>query len=300
MGKFQTMARQLTALLLALFMAGAATAGEPLVLGSYAYPALDRERALTPLAALVETTFGQPVDIRLYKDPDAIAAAVAAGEVDVAVLNLGAWLRAASTPDVQPLAVLLPAPEVADRYRAVLLAHPQTGFTHVEQVVSGSSGLRLAAVLPGSTSGGLVQLAALTDAGGAPPRWRSVAYAGSHEAALAMLVRGEADLATIAESPWRAWLAANPAPADRPRQIWRSEPLPPGPVVCRQSARIACPKLAVALTGDNPAARSAAQALATGWPELAGADRFLAYDAARYAGLIAAGMPDFETGDQRR
>lgn len=280
--------RRLTAFFLTLFLAGAAAAHEPLVLGSYAYPTLDRERALTPLALFIETTFDQPAEIKLYSDPDAIAAALSTGEVDVAVLNLGAWLRAVSVPDVQPLAVLALAPEVAESYRAVLLARPQTGVSTLEQVASASSGLRLAAVLPGSTSGGLVQRAALTDAGGAALDWGSIVYAGSHEAALAMLVRGEADLAAIAEAPWRTWQLANPDPAQHPKQIWRSAPLPAGPVVCRQSARIACSTLAAAIVSDNALARSAAQSLATGWPELAGADRFFAYDAAPYAGLIEA------------
>lgn len=285
--------RRVTAMLLALVMAAPLLANEPLVLGSYAYPTLDRTLALTPLARLVEATTGQPVEIRLYRDPDEIAAAVAAGQVDVAVLNLGAWLRVARAGEVMPLATLVPAQEVQDRYRAVLLARPQLGLADLAQLAEAAPQLRLAAVLPGSTSGGLVQLAALADARNTPLGWGSVTYAGSHEAALQVLVNGDADLAAIAESPWRAWLTANPDPANLPREVWRSAPLPSGPLVCRQSARVACTMLATALTSDSSASRAAAEGLATGWPELAGADRFFAYDPARYAGLIGADMPGF-------
>lgn len=281
---------RLVAALLAAISAPVVAADAPLVLGSYAYPTLDRAVALAPLADLVGAATGQPVEIRLYADPDAIAAALAAGDVDVAVLNLGAWLGAAPTPGLVPLATLQPSAEVQDRYRAVLLARPGLGITRLAEVSAAAPGLRLAAVLRGSTSGGLVQITALREAGGAVPAPLAVSYAGSHEAALAMLLDGSADLAALAETPWRKWLAANPDAAQRAVEIWRSEPLPAGPVVCRPSPRVDCARLTAALAEDSAALHAAAQGIAQGWPELAGAERFVAYDAARYAALIAAGL----------
>ncbi len=288
MKSLRTLSRLLATILAAL--GGPAAASEaPLVLGSYSYPTLDRTGALMPLAGVVETIAGQPVEIRLYKDPDAIADALAAGEVDVAVLNLGAWLRAAHAPGLVPLATLVPSPEVQDRYRAVLLARQGSGLSQIGDIAGAGPGLRLAAVLRGSTSGGLVQIAALTTAGGGLPARLTVTYAGSHEAALAMLVDGHADLAALAETPWRTWLAAGNDATPKPVEVWRSEPLPSGPVVCRVLSRINCERLAAVLVGENPASEAAAQGIARGWPELAGAERFVAYDGARYAALIAAG-----------
>jgi phosphate/phosphite/phosphonate ABC transporter binding protein len=288
---------RLRKLLLLLSGLLAATAGPaaaddaPLVLGSYAYPTLDRTRALAPLAGVIESAAGQPVEIRLYADPDALARAIAAGEVDVAVLNLGAWLRAAHTPGILPLAVLVPAPDVRERYRAVLLAAPAAGAADLAAAARIASGKRLAAVLPGSTSGGLVQLAALAEAASGKAPALTVSYAGSHEAAVMALVKGEADFAAVAETPWVSWQAANPDRPDKPRAIWRSEPLPPGPVVCRPSSRLDCAGLEAALLGTDEATLDAARGVAAGWPELAGSDRFFAYDAASYAALIAAAAP---------
>lgn len=299
MTELRSILRNAMAMLLAMFMASAGSANEPLILGSYAYPTIDRDRALAPLAHIVETTTGQSAEIRLYRDPDELAEAITAGQVDVAVLNLGAWLRVARVSEVTPLAMLVPTPKVQDRYRAVLLARPALGLANLAQVADSASRLRLAAVLPGSTSGGLVQLAALNEAGGAAPRWHSVVYAGSHEAALTALANGDADLAAVAESPWRAWLGANPDPSRHPQEVWRSAPLPSGPLVCRQSARLDCTMLGTTLTSGSAASRNAAQELATGWPELAGAEQFFAYDPARYAGLINAGMPEFEADELR-
>lgn len=286
--------RRVAAFMLAFLAAPAAHASDALVLGSYAYPTLDRQQAMAPLAKLVETASGRSVTIRLYKNPDEIAAAVAAGEVDMAVLNLGAWLRVAREPEVVPLAMLVPAPEVQEQYRAVLLARSRPEVTNLAQVREAASDMRLVAVLPGSTSGGLVQLAALSDGEAAPVRWRAVSYAGSHEAALAALLGGAAEMAAIAEAPWRAWLTANPQTADRPHVVWRSAPLPTGPVVCRPSARIDCVRLARVLVSEAAPAMAAARQLAQGWPELAGAERFVSYDPARYDALIAAGSQPAE------
>jgi ABC-type phosphate/phosphonate transport system substrate-binding protein len=280
------------ALLAAIAIPATAAADEaPLVLGSYAYPGIDRTLALTPLAEVVKEAAGQPVEVRLYKDPDAIAAAVAAGEVDVAVLNLGAWLGAARTPGLVPLATLQPSAAVQDRYRAVLLARTGLDIAGIADVANAPPGLRLAAVLRGSTSGGLVQLAALAEAKAGAPASLAITYAGSHEAALAMLTEGKSDLAALAETPWRKWREANREAAAPPVEIWRSEPLPSGPVVCRPSPRLDCTRLAAALAKESAQSRAAAQGIAQGWPELAGAERFAPYDSARYAPLIAAAAP---------
>lgn len=81
----------LTAMAALAFLGSPATAaGQPLVLGSYAYPGIDRSRALLPLARLVEQVTRQTVEIRLYEDPDQLSEEIEAAQVDVAVLNLGA------------------------------------------------------------------------------------------------------------------------------------------------------------------------------------------------------------------
>jgi len=182
-------------------------------------------------------------------------------------------------------------PDVQERYRAVLLASPTAGVDNLVGAARIAPGKRLAAVLPGSTSGGLVQLAALAEAAGGKAPALTVSYAGSHEAAVMALVRDEADFAAVVETPWVSWQAANSDRADKPQAIWRSEPLPPGPVVCRPTPRLDCAGLEAALLDTDEAARDAARGVAAGWPELVGSDQFSAYDAARYAALIAAAAP---------
>lgn len=277
-----------SALLAFVLACSAAAASPPLVLGSYAYPGLDRTDALRPLAALVSRTAGRPVAVKLYADPEQVAHAVRKGKIDVAVLNLGAWLMVAGDPHVRPLAVLAPSAAVLDRYRAVLLARPGSDVASLEDIIASTPRLSIAAVLPGSTSGGLVQNAAI-GGGNRTVQWRSVIYTGSHEAALVAVATGSADVAAVAEAPWRAWLDRQTTAIAQPREVWRSSPLPAGPVVCRSSGRLDCAALGAALIRNTPEARRAAHKLARGWPESAGARRFHPYDPARYSGLIAAG-----------
>lgn len=282
--------RLLVATLLALALSCyAAASNSPLVLGSYAYPGIDRAAAMQPLAKVVAKATGQRVEIRLYESPDHLVAAVRSGDVDVAIANLGAWLSLARDPAVQPLAIVMVPPNVQSRYRAVLLARHDLPAASLAEVMAEPGAWRLAAVMPGSASGGLVQSIALAQAGGAEPQWLSIGYFGSHEGALAALANGVADLAAVAEAPWLDWQAAH-AGQDEPAEarglpfvLWQSPTLPSGTLTCRSSPRIDCTALSHALTRATPETRKAALSLGHGWPEWAGARRFAPYDHAIYA-----------------
>lgn len=98
------------------------------------------------------------------------------------------------------------------------------------------------------------------------------------------MVAGRAEVAALAEDPWRALQAKRPADAARLRQIWRSAPLPPGPILCVERADLDCAKVAAILLGDR--AGEPATALAAGWSETAGATRFKPVDRRRYAAFL--------------
>src|SRR5690606_8791972 len=105
-------------------------------------------------------------------------------------------------------------------------------------------------------------------------------HAGTHEAAVFDLLEGRADLAALAEEPWRKLQVDDPGRATTLRLLWRSEPLPPGPVVCRQSAMTDCAAIGAALLGT--AGEKLAGPLSEGWTETVGARRFLMFDRGRY------------------
>ena len=270
------------------FSCSAAATNSPLVLGSYAYPGLDRVASIEPLAKIITKTTGQPVEIKLFNDPDSLASEIRSGDVDVAVANLGAWLSVARDPAVQPLAIVVPPDRVRSRYRAVLLARHDLPAANLAEVGAGANAWRFAAVVPGSASGGLVQISAVANASKAEPQWHSISFFGSHEGALAALANDMADVAAVAEAPWLDWQAAQQGQTGSgrfPRVLWQSPPLPSGTLACRASPRLDCVALSEALMRNNPETRRAALYLGRGWPEWAGARRFAAYDHALYAGF---------------
>lgn len=268
----------LVSCLLALLMAGAATAAPPLVVGSYAYPGRDRAAAIAPLGELIARRSGREVQWRLWPSPSALVAGFRAGEADVIVPNLHAFLQAREE------AVILPVPEVpaaqADRYRSVLVAR---GVARLDDLPRHAPGLRLALVSADSATGGFVPRARLRALGLEDTQFAAVLQAGSHEAVLAALREGEADV---------AGLAADVYDADRPdglQELWRSEPLPPGPLLCRRDADVPCGDIADWLLAAHRDAPEVMRALRAGWPEFGEAERFV--DAADALARLPAANP---------
>ena len=62
-------------------------------------------------------------------------------------------------------------------------------------------------------------------------------------------------------------------------ELWRSDPLPAGPVVCVRAPTTPCDEIEAVLLSDGA---TAAAELAKGWSETEGAVRFRDHDAAPY------------------
>lgn len=262
----------------------AATAPQPIVVATYAYPAYDRRQALAPLAAEIGAVLKRPVETMLYPSPDALRDAIRAGKVDFAMTNLSAYAAVAGEARVRAIAVLDAPPATLDRYRGVLVARRGAGVNALAELPAAAARLRYAEVLPGSTSGAMVQAARLRTLGIEPGSFTSITRPGTHDGALAALLEGGADLAALAETPWRKLQAERPEQAAGLIELWRSDGLPPGPVVCLETAQRRC--AAVARRLASPKAGPAAAALARGWSETEGATRFVPVDPARYRAFL--------------
>ena len=255
-----------------------------LKVATYAYPKYDRAAALAPLGHILGAELGRPVEIVLYGSPDELRDAAAAGKVDIAMTNLGAFAGMAANPRLRSVAALDVPDATLQRYRGVLLARRDTGVLRVVDLPTRAPLLRYSEVLPGSTSGGLVQAGFLRRVGIERKTFASIRYAGTHEAALDDVVDGRADMAAMAEEAWHRIRADRPDIAASLIELWRSEPLPPGPVVCVESRSTPCARVGAALLREG--ASDAARALASGWSETVGATRFEAVDPAAYRSFI--------------
>lgn len=273
------------AVLLAAVAAMPAVAGDPppLVLATYAYAKYDRAAALRPLAEHLATRLGAQVDVVVHESPRALAEAIRAGRVDLAATNTFVFLAVRDDPTVHAGAVFDVPAESLDGYRGVLVARRER-VPDMAALLQDAFALRYAQVLPGSTSGGLVQDLYLASLGVAPSRLADRRNAGTHDAALAQLDNGTADIAALAEEPWRLLRAHSPD-AKRLVELWRSPPIPPGPIVCRDSARISCGHAASILRTLDRDAPAAFASLAAAWSEAAGARRLVAVDDDAYDAL---------------
>ena len=259
-----------------LFLTALSTA--PVRLATYEYPAFDRRAALGPLAREIEAELSRPVEIVLFATPDALGSALRRGEVELAVTNLAAYAQSATNDRVTAIAVLDVPAETLDGYRGVLLARRDAGIETPAALRARAASLRYAEVLPGSTSGALVQAGHLAAVQLQPDSFGVRTQAGTHEKVLASLLAGDTDLGAMAEAPWRALLRTKPDTAALLTELWRSPPLPPGPVVCVRSRSLPCDRIARRLLRTA----TAAPMLARGWAETSGALRFIRPDPRRY------------------
>ncbi|MBD9479197.1 PhnD/SsuA/transferrin family substrate-binding protein [Pseudoxanthomonas sp. PXM02] len=254
--------RSVLALLLALTVLPTSAKEEvrkPWVVATYAYPERDRAAAIQPLADYLAKRGRHPVQ---------------AGQVDVAVPNLHGYLQARR--DV-PQATTLPVPQVpaaqADRYRTVIVARDVASLAALK---TQAGQLRLALVGRDSASGGFVPTQYLRSQGLDPEKaFASVAYAGSHAAALQAVVEGHADVAALAGD---VYAAARP---DDVNVLWRSDPIPPGPLLCRATTEVPCQAIAAWLLEAHREDPSVMAALRAGWPEFGDATVFVPADVAR-------------------
>ena len=239
------------------------------VIATYAYPQRDRAAAIQPLADYLGLRARHPVQVRVFDSPTALVEALRRGEADVAVPNLHGYLQARRA--IEPLTTL-PVPQVpalqADRYRTVLVA--RAGLEAPGELERQAGTLRLVLVGRDSASGGLVPVRELRRRGLEPTKaFAHLAYAGSHAAALDALTSGQADVAALAADVYDA---ARPA---RVVELWRSDPIPPGPLLCRPAADVPCQQFAVWLLEAHDEAPSVMAALRAGWPEFGDATVFV-------------------------
>lgn len=251
---------------LVAFPAGAVDP-RPWVVATYAYPERDRTAAIRPLADYLSVRGDRRAEVRLFDSPSALVAAMRTGAVDVAVPNLHGFLQARRDPGpIVPLPVPDVPPAQADRYRAVIVARGTTGS--IEALRRDAAGLALAMVGRDSASGGFVPARGLRALGLDAAGFASLAYVGSHAAALRAVAAGDADVAALAADVFER------SGGEGLHLLWRSDPIPPGPLLCRATDDVPCDSIAAWLLEAHAHDATVMAALRAGWPEFGDADRF--------------------------
>ena len=203
----------------------------------------DRLARNEPYRQLLEETFRLPV--RLYPAPDfaGVGQAFAAGQIEMA--QMGAANYAGTWIDTRGAIEALVAAEADDGtigYVAVMVTRADSGITDL----AGMRGKSLAWADPASTSGYFAPRAALRAQGIEPSAYFSrTGFAGGHEQAVVAVLHGQYD----AGCTWASGGGDSAAGYSRGalkvmvdkgmldmrdlRVIWRSDPIPAGPIACR-------------------------------------------------------------------
>jgi phosphonate transport system substrate-binding protein len=204
---------------------------------------VDRLARFDGYRKLLEDTFAVPVKVYPAGDYAGAIQALGAKQVEIASLGssayAGAWLD--TQGGVEPLVV----PEQEDGsigYLAVMVARADSGITDL----AGMQGRSLAWADPNSASGYLVPRAALRRQGVNPEQYFSrTGFAGGHEQAVVAVLQRQYDAACtwtsgqgdqesgFTRGNLRAMVEKGMLRMGDLRIVWRSDPIPTGPISIR-------------------------------------------------------------------
>lgn len=259
---------------------------------SYSYPGLDREKALLPIKQQLESLYNKSTTIVVYDSPTALVTATLKGDMDIIVPNLAAYLQLKLAGSVVS-DIAVPAASIdidgGSLYTSSIVTHEQSDVVSLEALVENLADVSIGMVWPDSASGGLI---ASTHLSGqykisAEQLKQVTTYLGSHQKVLDSLVAGNVDVGVIATALLRQYQSEskNIQTAELV-ELWRSAPLPFGPVACYPSVRIDCNAFKAAVLQNNDAATAILAGLKQGWPEFQSSDSLVVVDVQMYEALV--------------
>lgn len=263
-----------------------------LVVASYSYPGLDREKALEPIKQQLEAIHNKSTTIVVYDSPTALVTAALKGDVDIIVPNLAAYLQLKLAGSVvSDIAVPAGSVDGGSLYTSSIVTHDQSGVVSLEALVENLEDASIGMVWPDSASGGLIASAHLSEQYkiSAEQLKQVTTYLGSHQKVLDSLAAGNVDVGVTATALLLQY-QSEPRKAQMAQlvELWRSAPLPFGPVVCYPSGRIDCNTFKAVVLQNNDAATAILAGLKQGWPEFQRSDSLVAVDVKMYEALVNA------------
>ncbi|MCT6698293.1 PhnD/SsuA/transferrin family substrate-binding protein [Rheinheimera sp. 4Y26] len=234
---------------------------KPLVVATYAYPDINRQAAVTPLANWLAAQQQQQVTVIVANKPEELVKLAVQGKADLVVPNLVAYLQIQQQNKTM-LNFLVPAGQQTQQqavYTSSVLGKNVTDFQQLKLLLQQGRPLTVFAVWPDSASGGLIGTAALKQQLAGQFSTLTFDYVGSHQAVLPALATSGQGLGIVATATLPAQLPAGVS------EIWRSAELPFGALLCN-SQTLPCNQLSQQLS-KSPQAAAVLQGLQQGWAE---------------------------------
>ncbi|HEY8398955.1 MAG TPA: phosphate/phosphite/phosphonate ABC transporter substrate-binding protein [Flavihumibacter sp.] len=246
---------------------------------TYQYSTNDRIGNLTPLAKHLETQLNMPVTVKSYPTVQAFIEGLQNNEVDLGFINTFGYLllRTSSTASPMKAAAAWSVPDGSqDVYKSCFVI-PKSKKINWDDLGANSAELRLALVFAGSTSGNLVPRLMLTSRGIDTPEsaFKSVSYAGTHQAAVEWVAGGKADIAAMGQDAFRKTLAASKEMNDQVMELNVSPEIPLGPALLNQNLATGLrEKIIKALIELHLNSPDAMEGIRSGWTEARKATHF--------------------------
>ncbi len=177
--------------------------GNPNTLLVAVYAGDDPTGSMTPIRAEIrnylQKELGMPVEMVTSTDYTSVIEAIVTKKVHMAYLMPFAYVLATRQTPLVPLVVIGNGgkPSV---YRSVIITHPGSGITSMEDVKAKSKNLTLCFADPASTSGHLIPRAYLNSIGLNPDSaFKQVLFAGTHMASIMSVRSGKVDIGCTTE-----------------------------------------------------------------------------------------------------
>lgn len=194
----------------------------------------DREEANRALARYLERTLGVTVTLVRTASYGPAIDAMTRGEIDLMSLAPFAYMLAAQRHAAEAIAATGTEQSGPRTYRSTIIAHRRTGLARLEEIVTRAKELRFNYTDPASNSGHLVPQARLAALGIDPERdFVATEFTLSHSVAIFNVAHGRVDVAGVSDSTLQRLIAKNRVRSDDFTVLWRSDPLPNGPIAIR-------------------------------------------------------------------
>lgn len=194
-----------------------------------------RLNAYKELAEYLAERLNMPVELKRTASYAPTIEALRANKVDVAMMGSFSYMIAKQKADITPL-VTRGTDTGPGMYQAFIASAPEKNLKSIDDVIESAQDLTFAFVDPASTSGHLVPRAGLEKLGLKPERdFKEVVFAMNHTNSAMTIISGKVDVGAFQSSSYRRLIERGRMSPEDINILWRSDPIPNGPVIVRDS-----------------------------------------------------------------